>query len=73
MMLVICLCVLTIMTLSIPSYDRMCGLKPAQALCSFQSLNVLSAVQFLYFYVGLSHVFTPPMLVWLAQEDIILC
>lgn len=57
------LCMLTIMTLGIPNHSGTCELKPAQAYYSFQSLNVLSVVQLLYFSVGLSHVFTPPTLV----------
>ena len=57
--------VLAIMTLGIPSDQKgIHVLKPAQAHCSLQ--NTFAGCLVFVPYVGLSHLFTPPMLVWLT-------
>lgn len=59
---------LTVTTLGVlRCQEGICGLKPAQACCSPQ--NSFANCSVLALYIGLSQVYTPPMLVWLIQRD----
>lgn len=61
--------VLAITTLGIPiRQEGIHGLMPAQAHCSLQ--NTFASCLVFVPCVGLSHVFTLPLLVWLTQGDI---
>ena len=60
---------LTVTLLGIAScHEGISGLKPAQACCTFW--NYSSSCSVFTRCVGLSHVFAPPMLVWLTQGGI---
>ena len=60
---------LAVMTLGVlRCQEGIRGLKPAQACCSSQ--NSFASCSVLILYIGLSQVYTPPMLIWLTQIDI---